>query len=71
MGLGAIGVEMAQALSRLGIEVFAFNGSNKLAGITDPVVSATAGHVSVTSLLYIQGTMWILQQHQRLCLAPH
>lgn len=42
VGLGAIGVEMAQALARLGIEVFAFNASNKLAGITDPAVTDTA-----------------------------
>lgn len=40
VGLGAIGVEMAQALARLGIEVHAFGASRALAGITDPAVGA-------------------------------
>jgi dihydrolipoamide dehydrogenase len=40
IGLGAIGVEMAQALSRLGVEVFAFSKSDRLAGISDPEVGA-------------------------------
>ncbi|MDR9502231.1 MAG: FAD-dependent oxidoreductase, partial [Desulfurivibrionaceae bacterium] len=38
--LGAIGVEMAQALSRLGVEVHAFNHSDRLAGVSDPKVGA-------------------------------
>ena len=42
VGLGAIGIEMAQALSRLGVEVHAFNSSDGLAGISDPVVAETA-----------------------------
>ena len=40
IGLGAIGVEMAQALSRLGVEVHAFSKSDRLAGISDPEVAA-------------------------------
>ncbi|MFO7765028.1 MAG: dihydrolipoyl dehydrogenase [Pelovirga sp.] len=40
IGLGAIGVEMAQALSRLDIEVHAFSDSDRLAGISDPKVGA-------------------------------
>lgn len=39
IGLGAIGVEMAQALARLGIEVYAFDGSDKMAGISDSRVA--------------------------------
>lgn len=39
IGLGAIGVEMAQALSRLGIEVYAFDGADKMAGISDPKIA--------------------------------
>lgn len=35
IGLGAIGVEMAQALARLGIEVHGFDGADKMAGIRD------------------------------------
>src|SRR5690606_25218444 len=40
VGRGAIGAEIAQALSRLGIEVTAFGSSERLAGSTDPVVNA-------------------------------
>ena len=42
IGLGAIGIEMAQALARLGVAVHAFGRSNALAGISDPVVAETA-----------------------------
>ena len=35
IGLGAIGVEMAQALAHLGIEVYGFDGGDKMAGIQD------------------------------------
>lgn len=35
IGLGAIGVEMAQALARLGIEIHGFDGANRIAGISD------------------------------------
>ncbi|PKO35134.1 MAG: dihydrolipoyl dehydrogenase [Betaproteobacteria bacterium HGW-Betaproteobacteria-7] len=42
IGLGAIGIEMAQALSRLGVEVVAFDSSDTLAGISDPVVAEMA-----------------------------
>lgn len=42
IGLGAIGIEMAQALARLGVAVDAFDSSNALAGISDPVVAETA-----------------------------
>lgn len=41
IGLGAIGIEMAQALSRLGIEVTAFGAESMLAGLTDKKVSDT------------------------------
>ena len=41
IGLGAIGVEMAQALARLGIEVCAF-GRGHLGGLSDAKVSAAA-----------------------------
>ncbi|MBE7423161.1 MAG: dihydrolipoyl dehydrogenase [Zoogloeaceae bacterium] len=41
VGLGAIGVEMAQALARLGINVTAF-GRGHLGGLSDPKVSAAA-----------------------------
>ena len=41
VGLGAIGIEMAQALARLGIEVTAFARSERLAGLRDPAINAT------------------------------
>lgn len=39
IGLGPIGLEMAQAMAYLGIEVHAFDKSTSLAGISDPEVS--------------------------------
>ncbi|MEZ5805466.1 MAG: FAD-dependent oxidoreductase [Rhizobiaceae bacterium] len=35
VGLGAIGVEIAQALARLGIEVYGFDGADRIAGVSD------------------------------------
>jgi dihydrolipoamide dehydrogenase len=40
IGLGAIGVEIAQALARLGVEVHAFDASRHVAGLADRVVEA-------------------------------
>ncbi|MCC6006328.1 MAG: dihydrolipoyl dehydrogenase [Rhodobacteraceae bacterium] len=40
IGLGAIGVELAQALARLGLEVAGFDAAQTLAGIDDPAVLA-------------------------------
>ncbi|MDR4467599.1 MAG: dihydrolipoyl dehydrogenase [Nitrospira sp.] len=42
LGLGSVGAEMAQALSRLGIEVTAFDGVEQVAGLTDPIVNRAA-----------------------------
>jgi dihydrolipoamide dehydrogenase len=42
LGMGAIGVEIAQALSRLGVDVTAFDGLKTVAGLTDPKVNLTA-----------------------------
>ncbi len=42
IGMGPIGVEMAQALSRLGIDVVGFGRSPQIAGLTDPVVNVAA-----------------------------
>lgn len=42
VGLGAIGAEMAQALSRLGLEVHGFDGADRVAGITDAKVAELA-----------------------------
>lgn len=42
VGQGAVGVEIAQALSRLGVKVVAFNGPSTVAGLTDSAVNAVA-----------------------------
>ncbi len=42
LGMGPIGVEMAQALSRLGVDVIAFGGNQAIGGLTDPQVNAAA-----------------------------
>ncbi|WP_291478643.1 dihydrolipoyl dehydrogenase [Acidovorax sp.] len=40
IGMGVIGVEIAQTLARLGIEVAAFTTGNTLAGLKDPALNA-------------------------------
>lgn len=42
VGLGAIGVEMSQALSRLGLDVAAFGHAAGVAGLSDPGVNRVA-----------------------------
>jgi dihydrolipoamide dehydrogenase len=42
IGLGAVGLEVAQALSRLGIEITAFGHGQTIGGIEDPLVSDKA-----------------------------
>jgi dihydrolipoamide dehydrogenase len=42
IGLGPVGVEMGQALARLGVEVFGFEMGPTVGGATDPVISAAA-----------------------------
>jgi dihydrolipoamide dehydrogenase len=42
IGLGAIGLEMGQALARLGIEVTGFDALDRIGGIADPVIAEGA-----------------------------
>jgi dihydrolipoamide dehydrogenase len=42
IGLGSLGIEMAQALARLGIEIHCFDGSEQVAGIADEKVAEAA-----------------------------
>lgn len=42
IGMGVIGAEIAQALARLGIEVFGYGAGSNVAGLSDPVVVAEA-----------------------------
>lgn len=39
VGMGPIGVELAQAMSRLGVRIHAFETGERIAGLSDPVVS--------------------------------
>lgn len=45
IGLGAIGLELGQALSRLGIQMTGFNTSNGIGGLSDPDVNAVAEEI--------------------------
>jgi dihydrolipoamide dehydrogenase len=45
IGLGAIGLEMAQALSRLGVRVTGFDALEMIGGITDPDVASEASGI--------------------------
>lgn len=40
IGMGPIGVEISQALARLGLQVAAFTTGDTLAGLSDPVLNA-------------------------------
>jgi dihydrolipoamide dehydrogenase len=42
VGLGAIGIELGQALHRLGVQVTGFNAKSNIAGIADPEVNTVA-----------------------------
>jgi len=42
IGLGGVGLELAQALARLGVEVYGFEATGLVGGLTDPVVSERA-----------------------------
>ncbi|GAA4135295.1 dihydrolipoyl dehydrogenase [Aminobacter aganoensis] len=42
VGLGVLGVEIAQALARLGIEVHGFDGGDRIAGISDEKIAQVA-----------------------------
>jgi dihydrolipoamide dehydrogenase len=53
LGLGPLGVEMAQALAHLGLDVTAFSSSQHLAGIRDPQVRAALLH-SLSSAMRLQ-----------------
>lgn len=45
VGLGAIGLEIAQAMSRLGVEVTGFDALERIGGITDPEVAEAAAEI--------------------------
>ena len=55
IGMGVIGVEIAQALARLGIEVAAFTTSNTLAGLKDPTLNAELAAVLKQEMLLHTG----------------
>ena len=55
IGMGVIGVEIAQALARLGIEVAAFTTGNTLAGLKDPTLNAELAAVLKEEMLLHTG----------------
>ena len=55
IGMGVIGVEIAQALARLGIEVAAFTTGNTLAGLKDPALNAELAAVLKEEMLLHTG----------------
>ena len=57
LGLGAVGVELAQALARLGFDVTAFDTKTKLAGLTDETVHACLLEVLRAELTIHLGAM--------------
>lgn len=42
VGLGAIGLELGQALTRFGVEVTGFDTCSSIAGIADPEINEVA-----------------------------
>jgi len=45
IGLGPVGLEIGQALGRLGIQMTGFNTSSEIGGLSDPEVNAVAGKI--------------------------
>ncbi|MBD3276973.1 MAG: dihydrolipoyl dehydrogenase [Candidatus Aegiribacteria sp.] len=45
VGLGAVGLELAQALSRLGVKVCGFDAADTVGGITDPEIAGVAEEI--------------------------
>src|SRR5690625_1062674 len=56
VGLGPLGIEIAQALARLGLEVHGFDGGEQIAGISDPKVAAAARDILAAEFAVHLGT---------------
>ena len=61
-GLGPIGIELGQALARLGIEVVAIMRRNAIGGLTDPDIQAYAHQCFAQEMNIQLGTAQILDQ---------
>jgi dihydrolipoamide dehydrogenase len=55
IGLGAVGLELSQALSRLGVKVTAFGRSSFIGGLDDPAVSRRAVEIIGEEFRLLQG----------------
>ena len=67
IGLGAIGLEMGQALSRLGIEVTGFGSREYIAGLSDPVVNQAAiERISCDMPLYLGERAQVVEEEDGL-----
>jgi dihydrolipoamide dehydrogenase len=62
IGMGAIGAELGQALSRLGVEVKGFHAEEAVGGISDPVVSREAKRIFSLEYSFITNTKVSVQK---------
>ena len=68
IGLGTIGLELGQSLSRLGVKVTGFDQLSTIAGITDPEVSKTAIDIIGKEFpLHLGQAAEIAEEGDRLC----
>lgn len=63
VGLGGVGAEMAQALSRLGIEVSGFDAAGHIAGLTDPLINQALIDLLSAEFALYPGAAAELQAH--------
>lgn len=61
IGLGGVGIELAQALARLGVQVYGFEMSQRVAGLSDQAVSAEACNALGKDFTLYTGTAVELQ----------
>lgn len=57
MGLGAVGLELGQALARLGVEVTAFDPSPHIGGLTDPELQSRLGALLETEMTVVEAAV--------------
>ena len=64
IGLGVIGIELGQALHRLGINITAIGKKKSIAGLSDPEIIDYASHSFAQEMNIIQGGVKSLSEHQ-------
>ena len=63
IGLGVIGLEMGQALSRIGIKVTGIDKQNHIGGLQDPVANAQAVEIMRKEFPLWLGTEAVVEEH--------